>query len=365
MTGHLVHPFDDDRFIAGNATAGLEILEDLPDVDAIVAPLGGGGLLAGIAAAVRALKPDTRVFAAEPETAAPLAASLAAGRPLYFRQLAGLVRRRRRRQVRAADDVAAARGAVGLARRLARRGRARHEARGRAGAGDCRRPPPAAPSPRRSAAAPVRERSSPSCRAATSIWQSSPPSSAHVTNDRRQHRPPLPPRIARLQDLAGDLWWSWHSEARVVFRTLDYGLWRGTSAQSGAHAAPDRRRQARAGGRRSGISRDLRLGDRRARRRARRAQHLVDQHDAARRRSDDRLLLRRVRAAPVAADLRPAASRARRRSLQGSERPRRAAHRRRLHVSAGPTSTSTSRRRAGRKKATSASAGATRRSSRR
>jgi len=84
MTGQFVHPFDDDRFIAGNATAGLEILEDLPDVAAIVAPLGGGGLLAGLAAAARELKPDTRVYAAEPETAAPLAASLAAGRPLYF-----------------------------------------------------------------------------------------------------------------------------------------------------------------------------------------------------------------------------------------------------------------------------------------
>jgi len=84
MTGHFVHPFDDDRFIAGNATAGVEILEDLPDVDAIIAPLGGGGLLSGIAAAVRELKPDTDVFAAEPETAAPLAASLAAGRPMYF-----------------------------------------------------------------------------------------------------------------------------------------------------------------------------------------------------------------------------------------------------------------------------------------
>ena len=47
-----VHPFDDDRFIAGNGTVGLEILEDLPDADAIVAPLGGGGLLAGISAAV-------------------------------------------------------------------------------------------------------------------------------------------------------------------------------------------------------------------------------------------------------------------------------------------------------------------------
>jgi threonine dehydratase len=84
MTGHFVHPFDDDQFIAGNATAGVEILEDLPDVDAIVAPLGGGGLLAGIAAAMRELKPDTRVYAAEPETAAPLSVSLEAGRPMHF-----------------------------------------------------------------------------------------------------------------------------------------------------------------------------------------------------------------------------------------------------------------------------------------
>jgi threonine dehydratase len=84
MTGYFVHPFDDDRFIAGNATAALEILEDLPDVDAIVAPLGGGGLLAGISAAVSALSPRVKVFAAEPETAAPLATSLAAGEPRYF-----------------------------------------------------------------------------------------------------------------------------------------------------------------------------------------------------------------------------------------------------------------------------------------
>ena len=84
MTGTFVHPFDDDRFIAGNGTVALEILEDLPDVDAIVAPLGGGGLLAGIAAAVARCRPATRIFAAEPETAAPLAASLAAGRPVYF-----------------------------------------------------------------------------------------------------------------------------------------------------------------------------------------------------------------------------------------------------------------------------------------
>jgi threonine dehydratase len=84
MSGFFVHPFDDDRFIAGNGTVAIEILEDLPDVDAIVAPMGGGGLLAGIAAVAAELRPLTRVFAAEPETAAPFSESLAAGRPLYF-----------------------------------------------------------------------------------------------------------------------------------------------------------------------------------------------------------------------------------------------------------------------------------------
>ncbi len=84
MRGYFIHPFDDDRFIAGNATAAVEILEDLPDVTAIVGAVGGGGLLAGVAAAVRDLRPQTQVFAAEPETAAPLAASLAAGRPVHF-----------------------------------------------------------------------------------------------------------------------------------------------------------------------------------------------------------------------------------------------------------------------------------------
>jgi threonine dehydratase len=84
MEGTFVHPFDDDHFISGNGTIGLEILEDLPDVDAVVAPLGGGGLLAGIACVMRARKPEARVFAAEPETAAPLSTSLAAGRPSSF-----------------------------------------------------------------------------------------------------------------------------------------------------------------------------------------------------------------------------------------------------------------------------------------
>jgi threonine dehydratase len=84
MRGHFVHPFDDDDFMAGNATAGLEILEDLPDVDAVVAPLGGGGLLAGVASVMRAMKPGVRVYAAEPETAAPLATSFARGEASYF-----------------------------------------------------------------------------------------------------------------------------------------------------------------------------------------------------------------------------------------------------------------------------------------
>jgi threonine dehydratase len=84
MTGTFVHPFDDDRFIAGNGTIALEILAELPDVDAIVAPLGGGGLLAGILAVVKALRPETKVYAAEPHTASPLAASIEAGGPVFF-----------------------------------------------------------------------------------------------------------------------------------------------------------------------------------------------------------------------------------------------------------------------------------------
>ena len=84
MQGRLVHPFDDDDFIAGNATLALEILEDLPQVDTIVTSIGGGGLIAGVGAVVKALRPDVRVVAAEPDTAAPLAASLRAGEARYF-----------------------------------------------------------------------------------------------------------------------------------------------------------------------------------------------------------------------------------------------------------------------------------------
>jgi threonine dehydratase len=84
MTGAFVHPFEDDAFIAGNASAGLEILEDLPDVDAVVAGFGGGGLSCGIASALAAFKPGVKVYGAEPETAAPLARSFAAGSPQDF-----------------------------------------------------------------------------------------------------------------------------------------------------------------------------------------------------------------------------------------------------------------------------------------
>ena len=82
LDGLFIHPVRDAAVMAGNGTIGLEILEDLPDVDAVVIPYGGGGLSVGIASAIRALKPGTRVYAAEVETAAPLAASLRAGEPV-------------------------------------------------------------------------------------------------------------------------------------------------------------------------------------------------------------------------------------------------------------------------------------------
>jgi threonine dehydratase len=79
VDGTFLHAFDDPHVMAGNGTIGLEILEDLPEVDAVVIPWGGGGLTCGIATALRALKPQCRLYAAEVATAAPLAASLAAG----------------------------------------------------------------------------------------------------------------------------------------------------------------------------------------------------------------------------------------------------------------------------------------------
>jgi len=82
LDGLFVHAFSDDAVMAGNGTIGLEILEDLPDADVILAPYGGGGLSCGIASAVRAVAPGCKVFAAEVDTAAPLAPSLEAGHPV-------------------------------------------------------------------------------------------------------------------------------------------------------------------------------------------------------------------------------------------------------------------------------------------
>jgi threonine dehydratase len=76
-----IHAFDDPDVMAGNGTIALELLEDLPDLDVVVIPWGGGGLACGIAAVLRARAPRVRIYAAEIETAAPLAASLAAGEP--------------------------------------------------------------------------------------------------------------------------------------------------------------------------------------------------------------------------------------------------------------------------------------------
>jgi threonine dehydratase len=81
VQGLFVHPVQDPGVMAGNGTIGLEILQDLPDPDAVVIPYGGGGLTVGIASAVKALRPGTKIFTAEPDTGAALAAAMAAGHP--------------------------------------------------------------------------------------------------------------------------------------------------------------------------------------------------------------------------------------------------------------------------------------------
>lgn len=81
VSGYFIHPVCNPHVIAGHGTIGLEILEDLPDVNAVCIPFGGGGLSSGIATAIRALKPDTGIYACEVETAAPLAHSLKINKP--------------------------------------------------------------------------------------------------------------------------------------------------------------------------------------------------------------------------------------------------------------------------------------------
>lgn len=84
VDGTFVHPFDDNDFIAGNATLGLEIVEDLPHVQTVITAIGGGGLISGVGSAVRHLAPHVRILGAEPETAAPGALSFAKGSPQVF-----------------------------------------------------------------------------------------------------------------------------------------------------------------------------------------------------------------------------------------------------------------------------------------
>ena len=86
VEGTFIHPFDDHDFIAGHGTMGLEILEDAPDTAAVIAGIGGGGLIAGLGSAIKALKPDVKLFGAEPETGAPMAQSLAMGSPQRFKE---------------------------------------------------------------------------------------------------------------------------------------------------------------------------------------------------------------------------------------------------------------------------------------
>ncbi len=91
VQGVLVHPVNDADVVAGNGTIGLEIFDDLPDVDTVLVPYGGGGLSVGIAAALRASRPDVRIYACEVETAAPFAASLEADAPACVEHRASFV----------------------------------------------------------------------------------------------------------------------------------------------------------------------------------------------------------------------------------------------------------------------------------
>jgi threonine dehydratase len=91
MGGRFIHPVADRDVMAGNGTIGLEILEDLPNVDTVLVPFGGGGLVSGIATAVRALQPNARVYGCEVETSTPLSAALAAGHPVVVERTPSFV----------------------------------------------------------------------------------------------------------------------------------------------------------------------------------------------------------------------------------------------------------------------------------
>jgi threonine dehydratase len=91
MTGRFIHPVADRAVMAGNGTIGVEIAEDLPNVDAVLVPFGGGGLVCGIATAIRALAPHAKVFGCEVSTSTPLTAALAAGEPVIVERTPSFV----------------------------------------------------------------------------------------------------------------------------------------------------------------------------------------------------------------------------------------------------------------------------------
>jgi threonine dehydratase len=91
VPGRFIHPVADRDVMAGNGTIGLEIVEDLPNVDAVVVPFGGGGLVSGIATAIRALQPNARIYGCEVETSTPLTAALAAGHPVVVERTPSFV----------------------------------------------------------------------------------------------------------------------------------------------------------------------------------------------------------------------------------------------------------------------------------
>ena len=246
MTGHFVHPFDDDDFISGNGTAGLEIVEDLPDVDAVVAPIGGGGLLAGIGVALRALRPAARDLRRRAGNRRAARASLAAGKASRFDEWqpsfvdgAGgksvlatmwpLLQRVRERSIVVSLDEAA-RGDARWSRN------ALHViAEGAAACAVAAALSPAmAARGHRKVVAVVSGGNIDLATFAQLVGACPPDRRCPVRNrpfdhDHTASTSDLPERISRLPELANDLWWTWNPQAREVFRQLDYPLWRQTA----------------------------------------------------------------------------------------------------------------------------------------
>ena len=351
MRGHFVHPFDDDRFIAGNGTLGLEILEDLPDVDAVVGaarrrrPARAASRSAIARAAAR--RADRRRRAGNGgaardvarATAAPAASTAgsasfvdgAGGKsvlptmwPLLSRLVDGSI------VVPLADVAAAmklvadrchviAEGAAACAVAAALTGRVRGKIVAIVSGGNIDLPTFASLGCVTSTCDAVQ------CRRLRLHGLS-----LRICVDQ------LPDRINRLDELAHDLWWSWNAGRAQRLPPPRLPAVAADRAQPGAHAAADPAGDARRA--RSPIPsgwRTTTAPSPGSTPRARRTTPGARRECPELRGQVDRLLLRRVRAAPVAADLRRRPRRAGRRSLQGSQRPRRAAHRRRLHVSAG------------------------------